>query len=139
MIIISACLTGVSCRYDGNHKLRIDLKELIDRGEAVAVCPEELGGLPTPRDPAENIDGRYITNTGSDVTDAYKLGAQKAWKKVLDHVSLHDINEAILKSKSPMCGCGKIYDGSFQGKTCEGDGEFTKLLKAKGISVKARD
>jgi len=135
MIIISACLTGVSCRYDGDHKLRIDLKELIERGEAVAVCPEELGGLPTPRDPAENINGSYITNRGEDVTDAYKAGAQKAW----DQVSLHDINEAILKSKSPMCGCGEIYDGTFQGKTCEGDGEFTKLLKAKGIKVKARD
>ncbi len=135
MIIISACLTGVSCRYDGDHKLRVDLRDLIESGQAVAVCPEELGGLPTPRDPAENVEGRYITNQGADVTSAFQKGAQKAWQQV----SLHEINRAILKSKSPMCGCGEIYDGSFEGKTCEGDGEFTKLLKAKGIKVEVRD
>ncbi len=135
MIIISACLTGVACRYDGDHKLRVDLKELLDSGQAMAVCPEELGGLPTPRDPAEYQDGRYLTKRGGDVTEAFHAGAQKAWQQV----SLHEINKAILKSKSPMCGCGEIYDGSFQGKTCEGDGEFTKLLKQKGIQVEARD
>ncbi len=135
MIVISACLTGISCRYDGDHKLRVDLKELIEQGKAVAVCPEELGGLSTPRPPAENVAGKYITNTGKDVTDAFQKGAQKAW----DTISLHEINLAILKSKSPMCGAGEIYDGTFQGKTCEGDGEFTKLLKKKGIKVEARD
>ena len=135
MIVISACLTGVSCRYDGDHKLRVDIKELIDSGKAVAVCPEELGGLSTPRPPAENVHGRYITNQGKDVTEAFHKGAKIAWERI----SLYEINEAILKSKSPMCGAGEIYDGSFQGKTCDGDGEFTKLLKEKGIKVRARD
>jgi len=135
MLVISACLTGVACRYDGDHKLQIDLKNLIDQGLAIAVCPEELGGLPTPRDPAERVDGRYKTVTGNDVTDAFERGAQVAWEKV----SLHQINKAILKSKSPMCGVDEIYDGSFKGKTCSGDGEFTKLLKSRGITVEARN
>ena len=136
MLVISACLTGVACRYDGKDQLRVDLKKLVDDGEAIAVCPEELGGLPTPRTPAEKQGLFYKTKTGQDVTQEYKLGAKKAYDLAK---SLGEINKAILKSKSPMCGVDQIYDGSFSGKLRHGDGEFSRLLKEKGIEVEARN
>lgn len=133
MIIVSACLAGKKCRYDGEHKEITDISELVAQGKAVAVCPEELGGLPTPRPPAENVDGKLLTIEGKDVTFNYKKGAQMALEIAMEN----SCTDAYLKSKSPMCGCGKVYDGSFQGQLTDGDGEFTKLLKAKGVQVKS--
>lgn len=134
-VIVSACLAGFHCRYDGNSQEREQIKIMFDKGEAIAVCPEELGGLPTPRTPSEIIGDKVMSKTGSDVTEAYLTGAQISLEKAIEIGA----TEAYLKSKSPMCGCDKIYDGSFSGKLVEGDGIFTKLLKARGIKVHSVD
>lgn len=137
MIIVSACLAGVECRYDGQSKSRSDLVELVAQGKAIAVCPEELGGLPTPRPPSEQVGDRVFSCHGDDVTNFYHSGAQRALQVALETGG--PIDKAILKSHSPMCGCGSVYDGTFSGKKTEGDGVFTTLLKEKGIKVEPRD
>lgn len=93
--------------------------------------PEQLAGLTTPRTPAEEKDGKIITKDGKDLTKEFQKGAQEALKIV----KLSNCKEAILKAKSPSCGCGKVYDGSFTGKLISGDGVFTKLLKENNIKV----
>jgi uncharacterized protein YbbK (DUF523 family) len=126
--LVSACLIGKKCRYDGKDQARDFLVKSYEAGEVIAVCPEELGGLPTPRPPAEIIQDKVLTNQNKDVTSMYQEGAQNAFEIALNNPS---IEKAYLKSKSPMCGCGKIYDGSFTGKLTEGDGVFTCLIKSK--------
>ncbi|CBW26971.1 conserved hypothetical protein [Halobacteriovorax marinus SJ] len=104
---------------------------MIKRGEAIPVCPEQLGGLSTPRDPAESVDSKVLTINGKDVTFEYNKGAKEA----LSLAQIFGASEALLKSRSPMCGAGEVYDGSFKGKLRNGDGIFTKLLKEAGIKV----
>lgn len=135
MKIVSACLAGVNCRYDCKHQERIDIVELVKSGQALPLCPEQLGGLSTPRPPAEIQGDKVITNEGVDVTEQYQNGAQQA----LNLAKLSGATTALLKSKSPMCGHGKIYDGSYTGKLVEGDGIFAKLLKENGIKVESID
>lgn len=135
-IIVSACLAGFNCRYDGENKKRDTIVEMIRRGDAIPVCPEQLGGLSTPRAPAEEADdGRVLTVNGSDVSFEYDKGAREA----LQLAEITGASEAILKSKSPMCGCGEVYDGSFTGTLKSGDGLFTRLLKNAGIKVSSQD
>jgi uncharacterized protein YbbK (DUF523 family) len=134
-IIVSACLAGLECRYDCKSKERSEIIELVKKGVATPVCPEQLGGLPTPRDPAEIIEDKVLTVHGKDVTFEYQKGAQEAFKVL----KLTGATKAILKSKSPMCGVGEVYDGSYSGKTVEGDGIFAKLLKSNGIKVEKAD
>lgn len=131
MKLVSACLAGVHCRYDCQAQSRPEIEEMVQNGTAIPVCPEQLGGLPTPRPPAERVGGRVLTKSGQDVTAQYKAGAEEALKIAI----LCGATEALLKSKSPMCGCGKIYDGSFTGNLTEGDGIVTELLKSRGIKV----
>lgn len=131
MRIVSACLSGVHCRYDCQAKARADIEAMVKNGEAIPVCPEQMGGLPTPRPPAERIGNKVLTNNGVDVTNEYQRGAEEALKIA----KLAGVTEALLKSKSPMCGCNKIYDGTFTGATKEGDGVFAELLKKNGIKV----
>ena len=131
MKIVSACLAGIQCRYDGAAKESDSVMELMRDGKAIPVCPEQLGGLATPRVPAEWMGDRVMTRDGDDVTDAYVSGCREALKIAL----LSRCDGAILKSRSPACGCGLIYDGSFSGTMIEGDGLFTKLLKERGIDV----
>nr|BFD58032.1 DUF523 domain-containing protein [Bdellovibrio sp. CKG001] len=135
MKIVSACLSGVHCRYDCKAQTRSSIEEMVQNGEAIPVCPEQLGGLPTPRPPAERIGDRVLTNQGADVTAEYQRGAQEA----LRIAKLTGATEALLKSKSPMCGCGKIYDGTFSGNQKDGDGVFAELLKNHGIKVTTID
>lgn len=136
MIVISACLAGIHCRYDGAALPIPNLVQLCAEGRAIAVCPEQCGGLPTPREPAEKTpEGKYLTITGKDVTLNYKEGALSAWEEIKDL----PIKKAILKSKSPMCGVKRIYDGSFSGNLIQGQGEFAKLLTEKGITVEEED
>ncbi|MEC7276238.1 MAG: DUF523 domain-containing protein [Bdellovibrionota bacterium] len=135
MKIVSACLAGVPCRYDGQAKPRLDLIELVQKGEAIALCPEELGDLGTPRPPCENVSGKILTQEGEDKSEAFHRGAQIALAKTLKVGA----TEAILKSCSPMCGVGKVYDGTFSGTLTTGDGVFTQLLKQHGIKTKERD
>lgn len=130
MKIVSACLAGINCRYDGASKPNAKIIKLVKAGKAIPVCPEQLAGLPTPRQQAEQKNGRVFTVGGTDVTAIFERGALEALK-IAKKASCE---EAILKARSPSCGVGKIYDGSFSGKLAGGDGIFTKLLKKQGIN-----
>lgn len=134
MIGISKCLCGYNCTYRGNSNKQ-DALELIDKkGNAVLVCPEVLGGLAIPRDPAEIVSEeplRVQTVSGKNVTKEYVEGAQKA----LDILKAHDIEYVILKSRSPSCGLNHIYDGSFSHKVIDADGIFVRLLKKEGYKI----
>lgn len=134
-IIVSACLAGINCRYDCANKENLEIIKLVKDGIATPVCPEQLGGLPTPREPAEQIGEKILTVSGKDVTLEYQNGALEAFKMV----ELTGATKAILKSRSPMCGHGEIYDGTYSGKLKDGDGVFSKLLKLKGIVIESMD
>lgn len=108
---------------------------MVEANEAIPVCPEQLGGLPTPREPSEIIGDKVVTSTGRDVTGEFQRGAEEAARMAF----LCGAKEAYLKSKSPSCGSGLVYDGSFSGRLKEGDGVLTKLLKSKGIKVHSID
>ena len=131
--LISACLLGVNCRYDGkNNKLPDEkLEELKEKYELIPVCAEIYGGLTTPRVPSERRDGRVYSKVGVDVTEEFTKGAEA----VLYMAKLFGAELAILKENSPSCGSGTIYDGSFSGKLTEGDGVTAELLKKHGITV----
>ena len=130
-ILISACLLGCRCRYDGGSKPHPDALGLAERHELVPVCPEQLGGLPTPRPPAERVGDRVLTAAGNDVTEQYRRGAEEA----LRLCRVTGCQAAVLKERSPSCGCGDVYDGTFSGTLTEGDGVAAALLKEAGIPV----
>ncbi len=132
-ILISACLLGAKCRYDGKSKPLSGekLEELNRRYTLIPVCPEQLGGLPTPRLPCEIQGGRVIRKDGVGVSESYLRGAEEA----LRILRLFGIKKALLKAKSPSCGAGRIYDGSFSGRLTEGDGITAALLKENGVQV----
>lgn len=130
-VLASACLVGFKCRYDCQSKTNKSLLDLYHQGRVIAVCPEELGGLPTPRIPAEQINDKVIDKEGNDVTQNYRDGAKKALKMAQES----GCTEAYLKTKSPMCGSSQIYDGSFKGILKNGDGVFTKLLKEHHFKI----
>lgn len=139
MILVSACLAGIECAWDGRNRAVPKIKVLADKKLAIAVCPEVLGGRGIPRTRTEIrggsgedvLDGRakVFDEKGKGVTDEFLKGAYVA----LDIARKHKIKEAILKSKSPSCGVGKIYDGSFKGNLVDGDGVTAALLKREGI------
>ena len=131
MIIVSACLAGVQCRYNGQACSTPELIEMVNKGEAISLCPEILGKLPTPRLSVEQCDGKFLSRDGQDLTNEYVAGAKIA----LNIAQLVGCKKAILKSKSPTCGCGMIYDGTFSGRLIKGDGIFCKLLKEQNIEV----
>ncbi len=130
-ILISACLLGVSCRYDGQSKPVPAICQLQKHAELIPVCPEQLGGLPTPRPASERNGEQVINNRGVDVTAQYRRGAEQA----LALAQMLHCDYAILKERSPSCGSGVIYDGSFAGTLIPGDGVTAQLLKARGITV----
>ena len=130
-ILISECLLGVSCRYDGGKKAIPELAELMELAELIPVCPEILGGLPTPRAPSERRDGRVVSEDGRDVTAAFQRGAEEALKLA----EMFGAKLAILKERSPSCGSGMIYDGSFSGGRIPGDGVTAELLKENGMKI----
>lgn len=129
--LCSACLLGIDCRYDNRNSVDGKVKELAKREVLIPVCPEQLGGLPTPREPQERKGGRVVTQSGKDVTENFIRGAEE----VLYIAYIYDIKEAILKQRSPACGCGEIYDGTFSGKVIKGDGVTAETLKKNGIKV----
>lgn len=129
--LCSACLLGIKCRYDGESKLNQKVIKLSKKESLLPVCPEVLGGLPIPREQSAIKNGRVITKSGKDITSYFEKGASE----VLKMAQSFDIKEAILKQRSPSCGCGQIYDGTFSGKTIKGDGVTTALLKKNGIKV----
>ncbi|WP_018132689.1 DUF523 domain-containing protein [Effusibacillus pohliae] len=145
MILISACLIGCHCRYDGDSNLVEELKQMVERGEAIPVCPEQMGGLPTPRPPAQIVGGvgkdvlegqaRVMTDGGVDVTDAFLKGAEET----LRIARLIGATRAVLKERSPSCGSSVIYDGSFTGGKKPGRGVTAALLEANGIRVSSEE
>ncbi len=140
-ILVSACLLGVNCRYDGGNSRNENAIKHHQTDELVPVCPEEAGGLPTPRPPVEIVGGdgndvldgkaKVMTADGEDKTEEFLKGAQHA----LALAQSQRATCVIFKSKSPSCGCGTIYDGSFSGTLISGDGVTTALLKRHGIEV----
>lgn len=143
--IVSSCLTGIPCRYDQRHRLIKEIREMVEKGEAVPVCPEQLGGLPTPRNPAEIVGGdgadvldgkaRVVDCEGNDVTEQYLKGAYEA----LTIAKQVGAEEAILKEKSPSCGSCWIYNGTFQGIKRRGEGVTTALLRRHGFRVRSEE
>lgn len=130
-LLVSACLLGVRCRYDGDSRPHPAVAELAERHTLIPVCPEQLGGLATPRPPAERCGERVVTKAGSDVTEQYRRGAEET----LRLCRLFECETAVLKERSPSCGCGEIYDGTHTGTLTRGDGVTAELLKANGIFV----
>ena len=131
MILISACLLGCPCRYDGKSKPHPLAQELCRRHEVIPVCGEIFGGLPTPRLPSERREGGVFASDGGDVTDAFRRGAEE----VVRLARLTGAQAAILKERSPSCGSGQIYDGTFTHTLTEGDGLTAQMLKKKGVEV----
>lgn len=130
-ILVSACLLGAACKYSGGDNLCPKVAALAEDHYLVPVCPEQLGGLPTPRTPAERQGDQVITKDGRDVTAAYLRGAQEALKLA----KLFGCDTAILKARSPSCGVGAIYDGTFTGTVIPGSGVTAALLEVSGIRV----
>ena len=130
-ILVSACLLGAECRYNATGGELERLPELMELAELIPVCPEILGGLPTPRPPAERLGERVVTCEGADVTAAYEKGARECAKLA----RLFGVQFALMKERSPSCGAGEIYDGSFSHTRISGDGTAAALLKANGVTV----
>ena len=132
-LLISACLLGLACRYDG-QSVPLDtqtLDKLKERWTLVPVCPEQLGGLPTPRPPAERKGAGVFTAAGTDVTAQYARGAGESARLA----AFFGCRTALLKARSPSCGSGTIYDGSFTGTLIPGDGVTAEALKSSGLAV----
>ena len=131
LILVSACLAGCPCRYDGKDKLIPEIRDMVLSGDAVTVCPEVAGGLPTPRAPSEIIGERVVSRADVDVTEEYRRGAEAA----LATARQYGCRLAIMKAKSPSCGKGVIHNGKFDGGLVNGDGVTVKLLIENGIEV----
>ncbi len=129
-VLISACLLSLACRYDGGWR-EYDLKGLEKKFHLIPICPEIYGGLPTPRVPSEIVGDKVINREGVDVTAQYNKGAREA----LQLARLFDAKYAVLKARSPSCGTGEVYDGSFSKTLIKGDGVTARLLKENGIEV----
>ena len=130
-ILVSQCLLGCFCRYDAQLKTNQKVLALAKEHVLIPVCPEQMGGLPTPRTPSERVGNQVLMKDGTDVTENYRRGAENA----LRIAELNRVDYAILKDSSPSCGCGRIYDGTFSGRKIPGDGVLTELLKKNGYTV----
>ena len=130
-ILVSACLLGVCCRYDGQAKPHEGVLSLLGRHTLIPVCPEIYGGLATPRPAAERVGKRVLTAQGGDVTAQYRRGAEETMRLG----RLYGCEAALLKERSPSCGSGVIHNGRFDGELTPGDGVTAALLRAKGIAV----
>ena len=130
-ILVSACLLGVKCRYDGRDNYCDVLDRLKERHHLIPICPESYGGLPIPREPSEIRGGRVISRSGEDVTSQFRRGAE-ALMRLAEYF---DCDLAVLKERSPSCGSDRIYDGSFSKKLTDGDGIFAGMVKSKNIPV----
>ena len=130
-ILVSACLLGQACAYDGRDRKNGAVLSLGESYELVPVCPECAGGLPTPRVPSERIGDRVFSRDGRDVTEEYGRGAEIAAQLAAEH----GVAFAVLKARSPSCGCGEIYDGSFSHTVIEGNGVTAERLLRDGVKV----
>lgn len=130
-IMVSGCLLGENCKYNGGNNYSKKVAEYIKGHEVISVCPECMGGLPTPRIPAEIVDGVVTNREGQVVDEEFRRGAQIA----LEIARKEQIDVAILQSRSPSCGSKQIYDGTFSGVKVDGQGVFAKLLKEHGFHM----
>lgn len=130
-VAISACLLGAPVRYDGGSKPAAEVQRLAERVDVVRVCPETASGLPVPRPPAEQVGGRVLLADGRDVTEEFALGAERC----VGLVSRPPVSLAVLKAKSPSCGVGLVYDGTYSGRLVAGQGVFAERLEREGICV----
>lgn len=130
-ILVSACLLDKNCKYNGGNNLNQSVLDFIEGHEVIGVCPEQLGGLSTPRLPAEMVEGIVTNKEGISVDNEFRKGAQEALAVALEN----KVDLAILQSRSPSCGVKEIYDGSFSGKKVKGQGVFARLLTKYGIKV----
>ncbi len=130
-IIVSACLLGNNCKYDGSNNKNDKVLEYIKDKYVIPICPEVMGGLATPRIPAEIRDNAVVTKDNEDITDNFVRGANE----VLYLAKIFKVKKALLKAKSPSCGVGEIYDGTFTHTAIMGDGFTTRLLKSNDIEV----
>lgn len=133
--VVSACLAGERCRYDGGSSPCAAVMEMVGQGRALAVCPERLGGLPTPRTPAEIRGDRVIMRDGTDVTEAFTRGAEEALRRAV----AEGCEAAVLKARSPSCGAGVIYDGTFGGVRIPGDGIFARMVREAGFLIETEE
>ena len=130
-ILVSACLLGVNCKYNGGNNYHEEIDEFLSGYDVIPVCPEIFGGLPTPRPAAEALGDRVVTDEGKDVTENFLRGAEETLKLA----KKYNVKKALLKLRSPSCGNGKIYDGTFTNTLIDGDGITTKILKENGIEI----
>lgn len=130
-ILVSSCLLGLNCRYDGGNNYSKEVEEFLENYEVIPICPEIMGGLPTPRTPSERQADRVINKEGKDVTEQYEKGAREC----LFLAQKYDVKKALLKLRSPSCGSKEIYDGTFSHTIIEGDGLTAELFKKNGIEV----
>ena len=132
-LLISACLLGENCKYSGGNNALPEpvLTALRERYRLIPICPEVLGGLPTPRVPSERRGERVVSREGADVTAAVQTGAETA----LETARREGCRKALLKANSPSCGSGTVYDGSFSGRLVPGDGVTAELLRAGGLKL----
>ncbi len=136
MYLVSSCLAGINCRYDGGNSRNEEVMRLLEEGQAVLVCPEQLGGLPTPRPCCEmqiTTQKEIVIKSkdGQEFTKEFLQGAEQS----LAIAKAFGIKKAILKAKSPSCGYGKIYDGTFTGRLIDGNGLLAELLLKNGLEV----
>ena len=130
-VIVSACLAGDNCKYNGGNNLNQKMMDFLKTHEMIKVCPEVLGGLPTPRPSAEIVDGKVMNTEGKNITKEFTLGAKRAFE--IAQKEKPDL--IILQSRSPSCGIKQIYDGSFSGRKIEGQGIFAALCVKAGYKV----
>lgn len=130
-LLVSACLLGENCKYNGGNNYTPAAEALRARFEVIPVCPEQLGGLPTPRIPSERVGDKVLTRDGRDVTEAFRRGAEKT----LAIAQAEGAVRAVFQVRSPSCGCGTIYDGAFSGRLVPGKGVAAQLLEQNGVSV----
>lgn len=135
VILVSSCLLGCQCRYKGDSCRSERVLKLAEHHTLIPVCPEQMGGLETPRNPSERVGDRVVSNAGRDVTEQFRKGAETA----LFLAQLNRAEFAVFKANSPSCGKGIIYDGTFTGGKKEGNGMTTDLLLEHGIPVYTED
>ncbi|MGL5206636.1 MAG: DUF523 domain-containing protein [Acidaminococcaceae bacterium] len=130
-ILVSACFLGIKCRYNGDVNINSEIAALSEKYNLIPVCPEILGGLFTPRPPAERLEKLVVNKEGGDVTAFFKLGAERTAAIAVEN----GCRQAVLKAQSPSCGCGVIYDGTFSGNKIAGNGVTAEKLLAMNINI----
>lgn len=130
-ILVSACLLGVNCKYDGGNNSSKEVDDFLKDYEIIPICPEVMGGLPTPRCGAEQVGDRVVTREGKDVTEQFLKGANEC----LFLAQKYDVKKALLKLRSPSCGYGQVYDGTFTRTLINKNGVTAELLNNNGIEI----